>query len=538
MASQVWQERDTLDEIESFPSAIDRDRINGYAENRLLRHDHHEDVFPKVQELLDSATLSAEREKWAALTYVPANVLGLLSKANSEDLFLEPPRVSFGDDESAKTLSTAWADLAQRSGLHNLALDEIDGAGVNGDAAFKVYQRDGSAVIDAVDISLVFRGEEYFSEYAAANSDRRTTRFPFVATPVAGKDDDEWYVLLEVHEPGRVIYRAYRWVPNVRHGEVPSFASDGALTFRVEPREIGLDVQDYETGLDDPTLLIVHNDRGADAFWGASDYTRGLKSLQDAINYQLSSLIEHGDELMRGGMTVLPEEMRADVQPRDMTSTGSVGKDYGRRSLSGGSVPTITSRKLGVVFEHAQTQGVTRFVQVQAQFEGAMKLLEGLWSLFERLSGLTLDPLFTQTKAPESGRAMRLSRYRDQRRIARRQVRWTQPLQQLAVMALALDGYDAPAPSLSWADSFKLSEQEKAEVINMRAGGKQTMSVQTAIERFDGLTEEQAAQEQKRIDDDGKMARVSSPALFSEASQFADETERAPGEKPQQGGAE
>jgi hypothetical protein len=527
----VWRERDTLaGVVESFPSQYDSVRVNQYAEHRMLRHGHHENVFPRVQRILDQGTLTAERQKWAGMTYLPANVCGLLSKAQADDLMLEPPTISFGDDDSARAAQERWNLIAERSCAHTMLLDEVDGGSVNGDAAFKVYRRDDGAVIDAVDVSLVFRGEDYFPEYAAANRDKRITRFPFVASPVRGPEPDEWFVLLELHEPGLVLHRAFRWVVPTKHGEAPSFADDGELTYAVEPASLGLDVEDYATGVADPTLVIVHNERGEHAFWGASDYTREAKALQDAINYQLSQLVEHGERLIAGGIVILPEEMRALVNPQDMNAALAVGKDYGRRNLTGGSVPTVSRRMLDIVFEHAGNKDVTRYVAETPQYEGAMKLLEGLWSAFENLTGMTLDPLFEQEAAPESGRAMRLKRYRDQRRIARKQVRWTDGVQRLAPLALAMDGMAVSVrPSVQWSDSIKLSELEKAEILTARCAGKQTLSVETGIRRMDGLTREQAEQEAKLIDDDAAMQQRQVPRLFSEASAFPDETERPPG---------
>ena len=530
MASQVWQDRDTLQGvIEAFPSEYDRARIANYLTNRLIRHGHHEEVFPLVQRELDAGALANEQKKWAGLTYVPVNVCGQLSKANAEDLFLDPPALSFGTDEQANALATAWTEVAERSSWHAMVMDEIDGASVNGDAAFKLYVRDGTGVvIDPVDISLVFRGEDYAPEYAAAQPDRRITRYPLVATPI--KHGEEWYVLLEVHEPGRVVYRAYRWLVSCPPERDPSFADEGELAERVELDAIGVTFADYEEpALSDPSLLIVHNDHGEHAFWGASDYTRDVKAHQDSINHLFSILIEHGDRLIKGGIAVLPEEMRADVTTAAVSLGGTTGKDYGRRSIAGGSTATMVLPD--VVFEHAQNLGLSRFISIAPQYEGAMKVLEGVWATFERLTGLTLDPLFTHAKAPESGRAMRLARYRDNRRIARRQIRWQEAVTKLPQMALALLGVQIPRPSVTWADSVKLSDQEKAEIIVARTAGKATLSIESALERYDGLTQEQSQAEAKRIEDDGAMARVSSPALFSERGQFADETTRAPGEQ-------
>ena len=528
MANQTWVERDTLAGTD-FPNEDDQARMNRYSENRLIRHAHHEDVFPRIQKLIEEGAAKANAQKWAGLNYVPANVCGLLTKTTADDMFLDPPTLDFGTEDAGQAVAVRWQEIATRSRWQPLLLDEVDGCGVNGDVAFKVYREmsTGPVIVDAVDVSLVFRGEDYFDEYATANRDSRKCLFPFIATPVLV--ESEWFVLFEIHEPGRVLFRAFHWFPKPAQGEAVSFASEGELGTQVEPDVLGYDVQDYDTGINAPTLIIARNESGERPFWGSSDYTCDVKAIQDSINYQLSILIDHGEKLIQGGITVLPEEMRSDVNTVSGPRGSAVLDGWSRSGTASGSVPTISDRMLGFVFENGMSKDVTRYVERTSQFEGAFKLLEGLWSLFERITGMTLDPLFEQATAPESGRAMRLSRYRDQRRVARKQVRWTETVQRVTTLALALEGIATLPPAVEWSDVVKLDDKDTAEIMQLRTGAKATLSVETSLKRYDGMTDAQAEAESKRIDEDGKMARVSSPALFSEAQTFPDETDTPPG---------
>lgn len=541
----IWREKTSLrDVIDEWPTPADRDRISGYTENRLLRHDHHEQVFARVQKQLETAQRIEAGRKWAALTYVPLNALALASKATSEDLFLEPPSVKFGERQD---LDKAFERISSASRLDALLLDEVDGGTVNGDCALKVFRGpDNQVRVDAVDVSMVFRGEDYFPEYREANIDTRSTRFPFIATPVRC-DDGSWVVVLEIHEPGGVLYRAARWS---QHGEgaareCPSFADEGELGAMVDVATIWPTVRDYETSLQDPTLFIVHNERGQSPFWGDSDYSRGVKAMQDQLNFTLSELCSHAENLMASGFLVLDESQRALVMKRGAPVAPGQGTDFGRShgaATAGetGELPTITRRMLRVIFESSQSSGLTRFLAEQPQFEGAFKLIEGLWAALERRLGVTLDPLFTTPAAPESGRAMRLQRHRDQRRVARKQIRYSALAEVFrAAVEWQAGSSDVPAPSIQWADSLPVSDQEKAEIIAQRLGGRASISLKTALQRWDGLSEEQASGEAEAIArENAERTPAGLPSsLFADTARPADaaaaaKDEGAPDEAP------
>lgn len=543
-----------LTEDAEFPNAVDRERIKRYARLRNLRFDKAEEVFSRIQKLLETGVdyagseADAMRRKYAALTYVQWNLLAKLSRDGAERLFLDDPTIAAKDDDASPAEAVAPSteapqampvqdrleEILERSEFGTLGLDLVDMGGYYGDVGAKVFRGADGARIDYVDPSLLFRGEDYFPEYASANRDIRVTLFPMACLPLHDAATRENYVLFEIHEPGQVVHRAYRW--RVEHGDLkaaPSFADEGNLGVEVDVAALMPGREDYATGLADPTLVIIRNDRGEDAFWGASDYTQALQGIQDEINYKLSALCQHGEKLMAGGITVLPLEMQASLLQRAANRYPYGSSDFGRRGSGGGDVATIARRELDVVFEHGETKDVTRFVSETPHFDGAFQLLEMLRGAFERLSGMTVGPLTTQDAAPESGRALRFKRIDDVARIRRKHRRYTMPIRRVLRIALAMEGIDVPLPQIQWPDAFPLSEQEKAELIDIRTGGKPSLSRVSALMRWDGATETEAEAEIEAIDEEATTpSPIAGVGDFGAAKAGAPDFGERPGEPP------
>jgi hypothetical protein len=76
----------------------------------------------------------------------------------------------------------------------------------------------------------------------------------------------------------------------------------------------------------------------------------------------------------------------------------------------------------------------------------------------------------------------------------------TEPLQELLRRALKFSGVDADAPRIKWADPFPLGDDERADIIEKRTGGKATLSRETTLQNFDGMSPEEAQEEVKRIE--------------------------------------
>ena len=482
----IWQEHNSVAE---FPLAHDRRRVAQIAENRQLWQADHEAIFTRIEGNLDANEIEALRRKFAALNWTTVNLLGYLSQDTAEHLSLSPADIKPENDSNAELIE----DIRKRSKWDVLQLDETEQCSAVGEMCVKLHLEDDGPVISSVDPDFVFRGEDYFDEYARLNNDSRITKFPFVAIPVRMGDD--WYVVLEIHEPGVVLYRAYHWDVDGRNTDSRTFADKGKLSpAAIKPSEL-LGVEDYETGIDEPTLLIIRNEVDPrDRRRGKSDYTTDLVDLQKEFEEKLSELLRHFDELVNGGIVVLPMEAQSLIIPRGpKQSKQGRAQDFGRNPSSGNDLPTIDAKELSCIFEDGQNAGVTKYVARQAEYEGGLKALQMLISCFERVGRISLDHLLEQSKAPESGRAMRLARTKDRKRIERKQRRYEREFAHVYELALRMVGVD-DAVSFEFPDPFPLSDEERAEIAE-KLVQQPVMSVETALRKLFNMSPEDALAE-------------------------------------------
>ena len=252
-----------------FPLPADRARISRIARDRLLWQSRHEEVFTTVPAGVGGEQAEILRRKWASLDYVTTNLLGYLSRDTGEALSLEPAAISSENEAEQAAID----DIRKVSMWDSMILDAVEQGSALGEVCLKAYEDEDGIHLDSVAPDQVFRGEDYFAEYAALNSDPRKTVAPFVVSPV--EVDGQWYVLLEIHEPGMVLYRAHRW--DIDMGGLVSertLASKGKLGDQVELEVIGrAGLVDYETEVPWATLLVIHNEPDPlDPKRGRSDY--------------------------------------------------------------------------------------------------------------------------------------------------------------------------------------------------------------------------------------------------------------------------
>jgi hypothetical protein len=479
--------QDSVAHIAEFPSAPDRARIARVADLRLLWQAEHEEIFARISNGLSQDQREFLRRFWAGLDFVPVNLLGLLSRDNAEAMALEPSEISAEEHQDAVD------DIRDVSDWDRLLLDAIEEGSALGEICIKAYEDEAGIHLDTVPTDMVLRGEDYFAEYAELNADPRKTIAPFIARLV--HVNDAWYCVLEIHEPGAVIYRAYEYSSEMAM-DTPSLASKGSLGREVDLSVVGVNAVDYDTGIDEPTLLVVKNENDPIGIKrGKSDYTADLIEIQRQFDEKLSVLLRHFRELVSAGITILPTECKSEILRVDRRrTTGAMGTstDFGRRA-QGNEMPALSADAMTVLFADATNAEVARHISRDAQYEGGLRSLQIVLSCFERISGMTLDQLIESRAAPESGRAMRLSRMRDRKRIMRKHQRYERSLARAFEIALMLAGIDERV-SYGFPDPFPMTEDEKAEIVAVRTGSP-SLSTETALQLYYQHTEDEAAAE-------------------------------------------
>ncbi|MPM84447.1 hypothetical protein SDC9_131519 [bioreactor metagenome] len=90
-------------------------------------------------------------------------------------------------------------------------------------------------------------------------------------------------------------------------------------------------------------------------------------------------------------------------------------------------------------------------------------------------------------------------------------------LAQLLEQAVGIADYELTVPQLVFKEGLPKDDAEEATVMNIRTGGMKTISQKTAIMRMEGMTEEQADLEIKRIknEEEAEMPKVGDPEMFN-----------------------
>jgi hypothetical protein len=273
----------------------------------------------------------------------------------------------------------------------------------------------------------------------------------------------------------------------------------GALGRQVELDVLGInDLADYDTGLDEPTLVLLMNEPDqSDPRRGRSDYTIDAVELQKQFSEKLSVLLRHFRELVNGGILQLPIEAQSMAVRRSPKNAVRKPSDFGRNAEAGRDQIAISPDELEAIFTDGSNSDSVKFHARTPQYEGGLRSLQLVLAAFERVTGCTLDSVIEQAAAPESGRAMRMSRIRDRKRVLRKHQRYARPLAHIYELALAMMGVAARV-SYEFPDPFPMGEDERAELANIRVGGP-TLSLESALERYFDHTAEEAEAEAERI---------------------------------------
>jgi hypothetical protein len=84
----------------------------------------------------------------------------------------------------------------------------------------------------------------------------------------------------------------------------------------------------------------------------------------------------------------------------------------------------------------------------------------------------------------------------------------------------SFESYEAVYPTIGWRDGIPRNEKEAAETAQIRTGNKATWSVTDAIKDLDGVTDAEAEETIRRIDEDetrvgGIADSASASAVFN-----------------------
>ena len=432
-----------------WPPQTEAERLERYAQNRLLFEGKHELVYKDWIRLL--------REDQQATLEMVLNWHKRLTLLSADLLLGEPPRITAGHQDSPE--QEAVERIIASNDLFNVAYEVALDVSRYGTGIFKV-RYDGRAIVEGQQPAIWFpvvkpdNIKEIQAHVLAWTWDEEQKGF-FGAKKVT-------HLKAEIHERGRIATVEYL----VREGKIAS--------------EVSREEQD--TGVDEFLIVPVNNILTTDRVTGLDDY-RDLDSIIQELEVrvaQISRILDrHADPNMYGPDTALEHDPAT-----------------GQWTFRGGG-------KYFPVSQGEQPPGyVTWDGQLDASFRQIELLMEQLFILSE-----TSAAVFGQLKAglAESGTALRRLMMSPLAKVNRIRMRFDPALKEVLRLASMLEMAQGKAGAvvlgnirIDWKDGLPDDEQEltQNEVQRYTAG---LTSLESSLRRLYGLEGQALREEIDRI---------------------------------------
>jgi len=432
-----------------WPPPTEAERLERYAQNRLLFEGKHEQVFKDWIRLL--------REDQQATLEMVLNWHKRMTLLFADLLLGEPPKISAGDQDSPEQQTAER--IVEDNGLMNVAYEVAIDVPRYGTGIFKI-RYDRRAIIEGQQPAIWF-------PVVKPDNIKETQAHVLAWTyeedvQERGKTVTKKYLQTEIHERGRIITAKYPIENNI-----------------IGP---AIEYAETETGVDEFLVVPVNNVLTTDRVMGLDDYS-DLDSIIQALEVRVAQieriLDKHADPNMYGPDTALEHD----------PATGQWGYRGG-----------------GKYFPVSQGEQPPGYVTWDGQLEAAFKqidlLMEQLYILSE-----TSAAAFGQLKAglAESGTALRRLMLAPLAKVNRIRMRFDPALKEVLWLASLLEKAQGMSGAvvlenihIDWKDGLPDDEQENTQNETQRYTAGLT-SLESSLRRLYGLEGEALQEEIERI---------------------------------------
>lgn len=441
---------------QQFPPTTEKHRLDKYHKNKLIFENQHERVYEESFKRISRVIGNFQD----IVSYVVvANFQKLMSVKIADFMFGEEPIISCGDDDSKEQI--AVDAIKENSELMNTCYSLAIDLSRYGDGVLNIYKDDeGKGIIDITQPSFYFKVVDpqnikkvkyhiLAHKYKVEKEYNSFTR----------KQNYEEFLYVEIHTKGYIDKYTYKL--------------KGDSIYKVEDKELGI-----PTGLDDFAIIPVHNLLTSDRIYGIDDYS-DVDSIISEIEVRLSQiskiLDKHAEPSMQGPSSALEYD----------TSTRSyklkVGNYFSRDSTEDPAVEYITWN-----------------AQLEANFKQVEKLINILAVISEM--GSAIFDFDNKLGTAASGTALKRMLISPLAKTKRVRNSVDIALKKAIKLCSQLGGENIVDLSkekinIFWQDGLPNDDLEEANIMNIRTGGKATISQYSAIKRLDNLTDEDAQSE-------------------------------------------
>jgi len=508
-----------------YPPQTEIARLAKYERGRKIFEGKHAEIYDRATKLLGDTPHAPQLKT----LFIAVNIVDVLVTKPADLLVGEKPTYNSGKGPKS-TEQRQLDSIVEENDLNQMIHETTIGGGYRGDSFIKTRygirddftetERLGlklpvtkkEAIIETVDPSIVFpelsRGSK--KRFKAINIawvewevEQTRSIMSFIRSVPTSAESP--YLNVERHIPGYIIYERFKLIENgIDNSE------DIPIPIYIVGEQVG-ETWKEETGT--PHLNVDHiPHKTTDDNWQGISTVEKMESVLSAINDRLVQidyiLWKHSDPIMYG-----PEDVGDDEANTVRASTGyiPVSKD----------------------------DVVPAYLVWNSQLDGAFKELDYLLGLVYQMAE-TPQWLFGTTITADSGgtgtshtdgaaikaRFMpilkKVERIRTHVDRAIRNALWkAMVLENIANTGVeSFESYEAVYPTIGWRDGIPRNEKEAAETAQIRTGNKATWSVTDAIKDLDGVTDAEAEETIRRIDEDetrvgGIADSTSADAVFN-----------------------
>ncbi|WP_242278575.1 phage portal protein [Bacillus cereus group sp. BfR-BA-01313] len=473
-----------------FPLSDHEDRIEKYRRNAKLAQGDHHDIFKE----------NAQKNEM----YISANFAGLITRKSADFLFGEKPLFSSGKKDKSKE-QKALDRIVKTNKFERLCYQLALQAATYGDAFVKIRygQEYAGAFPEVFDKKrLIVEAVDPKKVYPQVHPLDNTKIVAYhIAEPVRVTEDDDKFVLhTESHYAGKIVYRQFEM-------NVIIMERDGTIKQYKIGDEIPSGYSEVATGV--PVPLVVHIPNFSDGTkWEGQDDISEHISLFDEINNRISQIGSILDKHADPALAV----------PQGLLQEDEHGNSYFQVALF------KTFEVMGK--EDIIPQYVTWDGKLEHAYAELEKLIEFLMATAE-VPNVALGMGESGTSG-NSGLAIKWRMNNLLSKINRKRGFFEDALKQVFAIAQMLEAYANPREVdyeffevvIQFNDGLPKDETEIANRMAIRTNGSQTLSRKTALMVMDGLTEEQADAEIKRIDEEKEAAMVADPSIFNDPAEL------------------
>lgn len=473
---------------ELYPPEKHYQRIKGYKENKKIFKGHHCDVFNKY-------SIGNDRAK--EILYISVNLAGIICKKSADFLFGEEIKILAGKGENTPE-QEAFNRFMEENYLNIMLYENALSNAYAGDSFIKVrygqeYAGELPPELDEPRVIIESVNPEFVLP-ETVTWDKKKIKCYHIAIPLYNEDKKQWFLSVETHYAGRILYSKYLMTPLY-------YNSDN------EPERFeitGVDESSFVeviTGVSIPLVVHIPNLSTADSWEGIDDLTE-IHPLLDEINNRLSQIADILDKHSNPAMAI----------PSGLLDVDEDGNAKFRVAVD--KVFEVMGK------EDVIPQYITWNGQLNEAFQELDRLIDLVLTVTE-IPAVALGKGDSGTSG-SSGLAIKWRMNSLLAKVNRKKQYYAKGLKQIFFLAQKLEEaleiaeYEITIPVLNFQDGLPKDEMEQANIMAIRSGGAKTISQKAAIMLLNNMTEEQAETEIERITKEEESSMETAPSFFND----------------------